>query len=189
MFKVSDTFKNPTRGGNAARGFPSPGAGAQLTGDPMFDTPIDPYGEQTTTPSRPTKGIFSWLFPSKPASEQRGFPEPEGDMQERVVGSMPNSPHVFGGVYQNYTPYYSRGAAAFVPNFGRVLYNPIGAGVVAKHRTQASYGKAGQYANGAIWWSNKIVPTSIHMQGLNSPQEIADLLSTLEIQAVIRTTG
>jgi hypothetical protein len=102
---------------------------------------------------------------------------------------MPNVPPIFGGVYQHETPYYSRGAPAYVPNFGYVLTNPIGAGVVARYRTQASYGPAAQYANGAIWWTSQVVPTSINLQGLTNPDELAQLLDSVTVQAVVRTTA
>lgn len=102
---------------------------------------------------------------------------------------MPNAPPIFGGVYQHYTPYYDRGAAAFVPNFGYVLYNPIGAGIPALHRPQASYGPAAQYADGAIWWATQVIPTSVNLQGLTDPEELAAILSPLQIQGVVRTTG
>ena len=102
---------------------------------------------------------------------------------------MPNDPPIYGGVFQNYTPYYSRGAAAYVPNFGKVLTNPIGAGVVACYRTLPSYGPAAQYFNGAIWWVTQQVPTSIHMQGLTDPAELEALLGLTNVQAVVRTTG
>lgn len=185
MFKVAQTFNNPTQGANPQRGFPSPGAGDQTIGNPVLQIGND--GDYA--PSRPTKGFFSWLFPSKPASEQRGYPGPYDPLQMRPPGSMPNKPPVFGGVYQKWTPYYDRGAAAYVPNFGKVLTNPIGAGVVANHRPQASYGNAGQYANGAIFWTNQVIPTSINLQGLTDPESLLAILSTLEVQAVVRTTG
>lgn len=102
---------------------------------------------------------------------------------------MPNKPPIFGGVDYHYTPYYDRGAAAYVPITGKLLYNPIGAGIVVNHRPQASYGPAGQYADGAIWWASQAIPTSVNLQGLTSPDELANLLDDIQIQAVVRTTG
>jgi hypothetical protein len=184
VFQLSRTFGNPASGANAQRGFAAPGAGAQVTG------PTQPrQGQVPYTPERPTKGFRSWLFPSNSKGGQRGFPSPLAHRQTRPQGTMPNKPPVFGGVFQNYTPYYSRGAAAYVPNFGKVTANPIGAGIVALFRTRASYGEAAQYANGAIWWSNQVIPTSIDLQGLNSAEELATILSQLEVQGVVRTTG
>lgn len=184
VFQLSRTFGNPAAPSNAQRGFAAPGAGAQTTG------PTQPYmGQVPYTPERPTKGIRSWLFPSNSKGGQRGFPSPEAPRQRRPPETMPNHPAVFGGVYQKYTPYFSRGAAAYVPNFGKVTENPIGAGIVALFRTRASYGGAAQYANGAIWWSNQVIPTSIDLQGLNSAEELASIISQLNVQGVVRTTG
>lgn len=181
VFQVSRTFDNPSQGTQS--GQPGIGAGAQTTGPASQPrsaaVPWDPM--------RPIKGLFSWMMPSRDG--QRGFPSPEAPDQSRPPGSMPNVPPIFGGVYQNYTPYYDRGAAAFVPNFGFLLTNPIGAGVVALQRPQASYGPAGQYFNGAIWWTSQAIPTSVNLQGLTNPEVLASILSTNELQAVVRTTG
>ena len=181
MFQISNTFTNPQA---SQSGFPSPGDGAQTTGDATPIHPDPPWSSLT-----PTKGWLSWLFPSKAAEAARGFPSPDDASQGRPRGSMPNAPPIFGGVYQHETPYYDRGAAAFVPNFGKVLTNPIGAGIVALFRPQASYGPAAQYENGAIWWTSQDIPTSINPQGLTDPQELAALLGSIQVQAVIRTTG
>lgn len=181
VFQVSRTWGNPA---SSQSGFPAPGSGAQTTGPHVALSPAPPW-----EPRAPTQGRRSWLLPNKSSSEQRGFPAPLDALQRRPRGTMPNVPPIFGGVYQNETPYYSRGANAFVPNFGRLLTNPIGAGVVARYRTQASYGPAAQYANGAIWWTSQVVPTSINLQGLTDPDELAQLFDSVTVQAVVRTTG
>lgn len=181
VFQLARTFSNP---GGSQSGQPAIGAGAQTSGKHKPASPSPPWDAR-----RPTQGRRSWLLPYKSASEQRGFPAPLNGKQKRPPGSMSNVPPIFGGVYQHETPYYDRGAAAFVPNFGYVLTNPIGAGVVARYRTQASYGPAGQYDNGAIWWTSQVVPTSINLQGLTDPEELASILDMTTIQAVVRTTG
>lgn len=184
LFKPKATFSNP---GASQSGFPSPGQGAQTTGDPTYASVYQaPVAQE---PARPTKGFRSFFGASSPRGGQQGFPAPEDAAQARPAGSMPNEPPIFGGVIQHYTPYYSRGAAAFVPNFGYMLTNPIGAGIVALHRPQASYGGAAQYENGALWWTNQIIPTSTHLQGLTNPAELEALLGTLNVEAVVRTTG
>lgn len=185
VFKTSATWDNPAM---SQSGFPTPGAGAQTTGDATIaGAPAAPMAWE---PQRSTQGIRSWLFGSRePGQSQSGFPAPGGPGQGRPAGSMPNDPPIFGGVYQHETPYYDRGAAAYVPNFGKVLTNPIGAGVVAQHRPQASYGRAAQYENGALWWTSQVIPTSINLQGLTSPDVLAAILSQEEIYAVVRTTG
>lgn len=182
VFKLALSFQQPSQPTNVQRGFPAPGTGAQLTGDPStFRSP-----EILPRPTRPTKGIRSWLRSSAPASEQRGMPAPGGVLQERPAGSMPNVPPIYGNNIPVYTPYYSRGAAAYVQNYGKVLTNPIGAGIVANNRPQASYGPSAEYHNGAIWWTSQAVPTSVGMQGLTSPQVLAALLGRMNVQAAVR---
>lgn len=189
MYALANTFNNPTQGGNAQRGFPAPGSGAQFNPNGAPPIGFGNIGAEPEGDTRPTKGTRSWFRPAAPAGGQRGSPTPEAAGQERSPGSMPNVPQIFGGVIQKFTRQFSRGAAAYVPNFGKVLTNPIGAGVVALHRPQASYGPAGQYENGAIWWTSQAVPTSIGMQGLTDPQTLAALLGQTNVQAVVRTTG
>ena len=181
MFRPARTFSNP---GASQTGFPTPGAGAQQTG-PATPQPREEYGP----PVRPIKGLRTWLNPQADAGEQRGFPSPLAFLQRRPKGSMPNVPPVFGGVGYHETPEYDRGASAYVPITGYVLYNPIGAGIYAAHRPQAFYGKPGDYADGAIWWTSQSIPTSVNLQGLTSPDELAALLDNIQIQAVVRTTG
>jgi len=181
MFKVARTFDDPEL---SQSGFPTPGSGEQQTG-PAVAQPRPDLGP----PVRPTKGFRSWFNTLMNGGAQRGFPQPDAEDQQRPPGSMPNRVPVFGNVAYNLTPDMDRGASAFVPITGKVLYNPIGAGIPVSHRPQASYGPAAQYADGAIWWSTQQIPTSVNLQGLASPQELAALLNNVEIQAVVRTTG
>jgi hypothetical protein len=181
VFKLARTYSDPE---TSQQGFPSPGDGAQTTG---VGTPPPAYVPRI--PERPTKGYASWLSPASPQDAARGFPTPDDPNQHRPPGIMNAIAQMFGGVFQKETPYYDRGAAAFVPNFGKVLYNPIGAGIPVAYRPQASYGGAAQYANGALWWTSQVIPTSINLQGLTTPDELNDILNSVEIQAVVRTTG
>lgn len=182
VFRPALTFREPSAAQNSQRGFPSPGAGAQTSGPPSQARQPDILA----TAARPTKGRRSWFRPSDPASEQRGFAEAGNLLQMRPPGSMPNVPPIHGLNIEVETPYYSRGAAAFVQNYGKVLTNPIGAGIVAMHRPQASYGASSEYHNGAIWWTSQAIPTSVGMQGLASPGVLASLLGMLNVQAVVR---
>jgi hypothetical protein len=179
MFKLAATFDNP---GLSQTGFPTPGSGAQSSG-PGKPQPRVEDGP----PVRPTKGFFSWLNIFLDGGEQRGFPSPLAPDQRRPRGSMPNVPDMFGGVAYNVTPDMDRGASAFVPITGKVLTNPIGAGIPVPHRPQASYGPAGEYADGMIFWTTQQIPTSVNLNGLTSPQELAELLDGIQIQAVVRT--
>lgn len=181
VFKLAQTFYDPQ---DSQSGFAEPGAGAQTTGDPSYASMRQPLVERE--PERPTKGLFSWLFPANPRGAQSGQPEPLNALQHRPPGSMPNDPPIFGQVDYNWTPDYSRGAAAFVPITGKVLTNPIGAGIVAQQRPQASYGPSGQYVDHAIWWTSQSVPTSVGLQGLVSAEQLEALVGQMNVQAMVR---
>lgn len=99
------------------------------------------------------------------------------------------APMAPGDAIYVYTPPYSRGAAAYAPNFGKVLVNPIGAGIDASYRPQASYGYAAQYHNGALWWTSQDIPTSINIQGLTDPEALAEIVGMENVIAMVKTTG
>lgn len=181
MFKLARTFYDPAE---SQSGFAEPGAGAQTVGDPTFASMPQPAIDQT--PERPTKGVFSWLFPASPRSMQAGQPEPENALQHRPPGSMPNTAPIDGITDFNWTPNYSRGADAFVPITGKVLYNPIGAGVVAMQRPQASYGPSGEYIDSQIFWKSQSVPTTVDLNGLLGPEQIEALVGSMNVQAMVR---
>jgi hypothetical protein len=101
---------------------------------------------------------------------------------------MPNVPPIFGGVGFKWMPYYDRGAEAYSPITGKVLYNPIGAGIVAMYRPQASYGPSGDYENGSIWWRSQLIPTSVELTELEMPEDLAEILGPINVQAVVRTS-
>lgn len=180
MFKLARTFDDPLAGDNVQRGFPAPGDGAQTVGDyapPPTDVPRESR--------RWVKGIRSWLNPSSPSGEQRGFPAPGDARQYRPAGTMDAIAPIYGLNIPVTTPYYDRGAAAVVQNYGKVLTNPIGAGIVALSRPQASYGQAAEYINGAIWWTSQAIPTSVNLQGLSDPAALLAVLGTINVQAVL----
>ena len=169
---------------NVQSGMAVPGSGGQTIGPGTAPTKTVSW-----TTQRWAKGVRTFFGVGTGANAARGYPSPEAPAQRRPPGSMNPGPQPWGGVYQHYTPYYDRGAAAYVPNFGKVTENPIGAGIYAPYRPQASYGSAAQYANGALWWTSQAIPTSINPQSLTDPEQLADILSSLQIQAVVRTTG
>lgn len=185
VFRLSNTYQNPTEGANAQRGFPAPGSGAQTTGSGK------PGAVPTARdPSRPTQGRRSWFRPASPRGGQQGYPAPLNAAQHRPDGTMDNYDYTQSGLpVEVWTPYFSRGTAAWVPNYGKVLTNPIGGGVQALHRPQASYGGAAQYENGALWWTSQAIPTTINLQGLTNPSVLGDQLGDVLVQAVVRTTG
>ena len=181
VFKLALTFPTPNSGpGNSQRGFPAPGAGAQSTGARPRNPNHVPWDAV-----RPTKGRRTFFRPAAPENAQRGMGAAMDPTQAYPAGSR--VPVVqYGKNIEVETPYYSRGAAAFVQNYGRILYNPIGAGIVAQHRPQASYGEAAQYDNGVLFWTSQVIPTSVNLQGLTSPDVMAAILSQLEVQAAVR---
>lgn len=185
VFRLAQTFGNPATGSNAQRGFPAPGSGAQTTGGPSQPR----ESGINYAPVYQTKGRRTWTDPGSPDGEQRGFGAALSWLQRRPKGSMPARQAPYGEALPVETPYYSRGAAAFVQNYGKVLTNPIGAGIVANHRPMASYGGAAQYADGAIWWTSQAVPTTINMQGLTDPATLAEVIDPIYLEAMVRTTG
>jgi len=200
VFKPSSTFKQPASNTARQQGFAPIGSGQQF--EPISPgnyggldvtvfgpSALDYVDPVPWTPKRPIKGKRSWRNPSGAESSQRGYPSPEDMEQARPPGTLDAYAPAYGGNIPVWTPYYDRGAAAVVQNYGKVLYNPIGAGVVALQRPQASYGESGQYADGAIWWTSQVIPTTIAPQSLTDPQELTALLSDFEVQAVYRTTG
>ena len=182
MFKISHTWGNPS---SSQSGFPSPGAGAQTTGAPLHNRPDEiPWAALF-----PTQGAQTFDAAGSPVGGQQGYPAPLAPNQRRPKGSMPNKPVAYGLPIMVFTPEYDRGAAAYVPNYGKLLTNPIGAGVVALYTPQPSYGPAAQYADGSIWWTSQAIPTTIAPQSLTDPQELGALLGDLYVQGVVRTTG
>lgn len=189
VFTLARTFGQPAKGSNASRGFPAPGAGRQTTGD-AIPAPRTSIWQSV----RPLKGRATWMDPNNPQDAARGFPAPQGASQARprnegVIGASPGVPMPFGAFIVHEHPYYSRGTAAFAPQFGQVSYNPIGAGVVAMNRVQASYGPAAQYENGEIFWTSQAVPTSVNLQGLTDPNVLAAILGPIGVQAAVRVNG
>lgn len=180
MFKVERTYKTPSKGANAQRGFPAPGDGYQTIGEYEPAPAVVPW-----SPNRPTKGRRS-MFAVKPAGQQRGFPAPGAKAQIRPAGSRPNVPVVYGRNVPVWTPEMDRGASAYVQNYGKVLTNPIGAGVVAMNRPQASYGKPAEYHDQTIWWVSQSIPTSVNLQGLVSPRALEAVLGGTYVQAAVR---
>lgn len=78
------------------------------------------------------------------------------------------------------------GAAALAPQFGHVPVNPIGAGLPATARPQASYGSAGRYVAGTVFWAAQTVPTSVPLGPLVSAQTLAALLGRMNVRAAVR---
>jgi hypothetical protein len=186
MFKLALTYMGPTKGANAQRGFPAPGAFQQTTGGPSQPTRNEQVQE---TPLRPTKGVRSFFNSFLGGNAQRGMPDAQNAAQHRPIGSMPNHPIVQGRAWTTTTPYYDRGAAAVVQNFGKLLTNPIGAGVVVLNRPQASYGRSSEYHYGALWWTSQNIPTSIDLSSLVSTDDLSAALGPDNAPAAIRARG
>jgi hypothetical protein len=189
-FGLKRTFTQPASGVNAQRGFPSPGVGqTHYTQGYPVDLSLADGGDssppQPITPVNPTIGIRSFLN----IFSRSGMPSPENGLQARPPGSWATNLRSLGQPFYVHTRGFSRGANAYVPNFGKVLTNPIGAGIVALSRPQASYGPSGRYENAAIWWVSQDIPTTIGLQGLTDPNTLSALLGQVSVQAVYPTTG
>lgn len=142
--------------------------------------------------TKSSPGLATWNDPMAQGYSQRGFPQPLARNQTRAAAGQPFTPQ---GIYPNglsrdvVTPYFSRGAAATVQNYGKVLYNPIGAGVVVRGRIKPQNSKPGQYEAGAIFWTAQDTPTSVKLTGLQNPAALAAVLGSNYVQAAVRTTG
>jgi hypothetical protein len=177
MFKLATTFENPstTRSGMAV-----PGAGAQRVGN---GTPRDvdiPWETMNVTPGTDTFQL---------SDNTRGFPAPEAPDQRKNPADLNYVPQASGEPEYKYYPYFSRGANAYAPQFGQVLSNPIGAGIVANHRPQAFYGGAGTYEHGSIWWTSQAIPTTINLQGLADSKALEAQLGEIYVEAVLPGQG
>jgi len=182
MFRLARTYTDPGLSANVQRGFPAPGDGAQLTGDQS--QPTQKFTPKTA-PKRPTKGVRSFLD----IFTQRGFAEPQNPAEHYPAGTMNNVLIPDGLNHEILTPYFDRGAAAFVQNYGKVTVNPIGAGVQVMDRPMASYGVSAEYHNGSIWWTPQNIPTSIPGQSLTNPEDLSAALGPINVQAAVRFAG
>jgi hypothetical protein len=118
-----------------------------------------------------------------------GQPQPLAAQETRAgAGQAWNLQPGYGYALPSTTGRSDMGAAGVVNSFGKVLTNPIGAGVVALHRPQASYGMAGQYIDHTIFWASRTIPTTIPLGPLTSPAVLEALLGTVNVQAAVRTT-
>jgi hypothetical protein len=145
-----------------------------------------PYVGQAEWGEQPSMGSVAIFQPGVDATQaQRGTPQPEGFDQMRNPPWSHRAP--FGGTIFCAPRRSDMGAAGYVSNFGLLFTNPIGAGIVAPNRPQASYGLAGQYIAHTIFWAQQTIPTSIQMGPLTSPDVMLALLGTVNIQAAMRT--
>lgn len=141
-------------------------------------------------PAAPPVGRPTWGDATSFAAGQRGFPTPLAPAQRRLPGERtPQGVFPDGLPREHVSREFSRGAAAVVQDFGKVLYNPIGSGVYARSRPKAYYGKPAKYEAGAIWWTAQSTPTSVRLTGLQDAQALAAILGPNYVQAAVRTTG
>lgn len=129
-----------------------------------------------------------WFSPGSCSSQrQRGFPMPLGQDETREASGRPLRPTMAQSFPIFVHPARSdMGARGVVSLFGQTFVNPIGAGVYAPNRPQASYGIAGQYVDHTIFWAQQTIPTTIPMGPLTSPAELAALLGIVNVQAALR---
>jgi hypothetical protein len=184
VFKLVNTNPTPGQGSNANRGFPAPGAGSQSSGQHRGAPAQSAWSSR-----RPALGRRSWFRPGSPQSSARGMPRPQNPAERRQPGEIALTIEPFGSHVDRASIEFSRGAPGVVQTSGLVLTNPIGAGVVATHRPQASYGPSGQYIAGEIWWTSQVIPTSVPLIGLSSPQVLAAILGPVNVQGVVRVNG
>src|SRR6202012_3171155 len=122
-------------------------------------------GVTAVAPGRtPPDGTNTWIMAATPMGLARGQPTPEQGNQRR--DPRLNPVNMFGGVIKAMPRRNDIGAAGYVPRFGVVLTNPIGAGIQARYRPLPYYGPAGQYVDHIIFWAQQTIPTSVRLSGL-----------------------
>lgn len=176
MFKIVNTFKNPSQPANAQRGFPAPGTGAQQTNaarhkpnEVPWYTAIGYQGEDT------------WLTPSTPVDAQRGQPAATAPAQRRPAGSVRSAP-MDGRTSYRETREFSRGMQRYAP-ITPILVQDANPGSLVPHKPRVvpNY-PLGQYINNTIFFANQVIPTTIPLSGLQTQRSIAALLSTFVVE-------
>lgn len=129
----------------------------------------------------------TWFQPTSSASMQRGTGPALSSAQKYDPPLVRTPP--FGGHSDTVPRRNSMGADGIAPTFGRVMTNPIGAGIFAPWRPRPWYGPSGQYVNGAIWWTAQEISTSVELQGLYDADVIDALLAASSVTGFDVTTG
>lgn len=190
MFKIVNTFKNPSQPTNAQRGFPAPGAGAQQTSDARkkpqdvaWYTAIGYQGNDTWTDPEVTYGN-----PGFPVDAQRGQPVANSPGIRRPPGSVVNG-RMDGTTRYRETPNFSRGMQRYAVNTPILIQdaNP-GSIVPFKPRVVPNY-PLGQYIANTIFFANQVIPTTIPLSGLQTQKAVAALLSTFDVEGFYGAEG
>lgn len=132
------------------------------------------------------KGTRTWGNPAAGSNPQRGGPV-AGPNSRQALPALAVQP--FGGVVYTETPYFSRGAAAYVPGTPIVPVNPIGAGIFAPFRPRPYYAAPGTYEHDQMFWLSQATPTTVKLQGLTNADALAAVLGPIYVKAAVRTTG
>jgi hypothetical protein len=121
------------------------------------------------------------------SSMMRGQPVPLAFWQKRQIRGPETIPQA-APFYMQSRP-YSRGAGAYAPHFGRVHYNPIGAGIYAPYKLPVIAGPGARYQLGAIWFDVQAIPTGIRMNPTVPIETVNALIATSHVGAMYATTG
>jgi hypothetical protein len=100
--------------------------------------------------------------------QMRSAPGPAAPMMQPVPFYLTSTP-------------YSRGADAHAPQFGKVIYNPIGAGVVAPYRLPSIAGPGARYMFSAIWFDVQTIPTSMQINPSVPIETVNALIATSSV--------
>jgi hypothetical protein len=117
----------------------------------------------------------------------RGHPGALSVSQRRIVPQVRTTPQPthFFTTSRN----FSRGADAHAPHFGRLHYNPIGAGVYAPYRIPTIAGPGARYQAAAIWFDVQSVPTGLRINPTVPIETVNALIATSHASATYLTTG
>jgi hypothetical protein len=137
---------------------------------------------------------FDWMNPFgdetvglSPRSIMQGQPPAFSWWHQRAHKAPPQTPMPIPIYVQG--PVYDRGADAFAPQFGKLLQNPIGAGIHASYKLPVIAGPGARYQFGAIWFGVQSIPTSVQINPTVPIETINALLATSHVSAAYLTTG
>lgn len=190
MFKIVNTFKQPSQATNAQRGFPAPGAGAQQTNSARKQP-----GDVAWYTATPLQGYDTWADPEVtynnpgfPVDAQRGQPVANAPGIARPPGSVRSAP-MDGTTRYRETPNFSRGMQRYAVNTP-ILVQDANPGTLVPHKPSVvpRY-PLGQYINNTIFFANQVIPTTIPLSGLQTQKAVAALLSTFDVEGYYGAEG
>jgi hypothetical protein len=137
---------------------------------------------------------FDWLNPFGDETQgithtgaMQGQPSPMSWWQRRQIPQRPTYPQPMHTLRQGMV--FDRGADAFAPQFGKLHFNVIGAGIPSTYKLPPIAGPGATYMAAAIWFGVQAIPTSVRMNPTVPIETINALLAQSRATAAYQTTG